>query len=58
MLVLWASAASSAGSTTRSRSGGAQCAAAVRGHAMAAGHFIPEELPVETSVALLDFLHG
>ena len=34
----------------------AQCAASVRGHAMAAGHFIPEELPVETSVALLDFL--
>ena len=34
----------------------AQCAAVVRGHAMAAGHFIPEELPVETSVALLDFL--
>ena len=34
----------------------AQCAATVRGHAMAAGHFIPEELPVETSVALLDFL--
>ena len=34
----------------------AQCAARVAGHAMAAGHFIPEELPVETSVALLDFL--
>jgi haloacetate dehalogenase len=34
----------------------AQCAAKVQGHALAAGHFIPEELPVETSVALLDFL--
>ena len=34
----------------------AQCAASVQGHALAAGHFIPEELPVETSVALLDFL--
>jgi len=34
----------------------AQCAANVQGHALAAGHFIPEELPVETSVSLLDFL--
>ena len=36
----------------------AQCDGNVRGHAMAAGHFIPEELPVETSVALLEFLDG
>ena len=34
----------------------AQCAASVAGYAMPAGHFIPEELPVEISVALLDFL--
>ena len=34
----------------------AQCAADVSGQALAAGHFIPEELPDETSVALLAFL--
>jgi haloacetate dehalogenase len=33
----------------------AQCAAAVTGHALAAGHFIPEELPEATADALLDF---
>jgi haloacetate dehalogenase len=34
----------------------AQCAANVSGHAMAAGHFIAEELPEKTAAALLDFL--
>ncbi len=34
----------------------ARCAAPVVGQALPAGHFIPEELPDETSVALLDFL--
>ena len=34
----------------------AQCSATVQGQAMAAGHFIPEELPGETSVALRAFL--
>ena len=33
----------------------AQCAGAVRGRAMAAGHFIPEELPDETAQALGEF---
>jgi haloacetate dehalogenase len=33
----------------------AQCSAAVHGVAMAAGHFIPEELPVETAQQLLRF---
>jgi haloacetate dehalogenase len=33
----------------------AQCAGTVSGHAMAAGHFIPEELPQETSDALRTF---
>jgi haloacetate dehalogenase len=33
----------------------AQCSAEVRGHAMPAGHFIPEELPAETARALGDF---
>jgi len=36
----------------------AQCAAEVRGEAMAAGHFIPEELPDETARRLLDFLRN
>ena len=34
----------------------AQCAASVAGRSLPAGHFIPEELPDETSVALLGFL--
>ena len=34
----------------------AQCAAPVSGQAMAAGHFIPEELPDETAAQLLAFL--
>lgn len=33
----------------------AQCTGSVSGHAMAAGHFIPEELPEETAQALLGF---
>lgn len=33
----------------------AQCAGSVSGHAMPAGHFIPEELPEETAQALLGF---
>jgi haloacetate dehalogenase len=33
----------------------AQCAAQVTGHAVAAGHFIPEELPAETARALRAF---
>ena len=33
----------------------AQCGARVAGRAVAAGHFIPEELPHETAQALLDF---
>ena len=33
----------------------AQCSAAVSGKAMAAGHFIPEELPDETAAALRQF---
>jgi len=33
----------------------AQCSATVSGQAMAAGHFIPEELPAETAAALLAF---
>ncbi len=33
----------------------AQCSAAVSGHAMAAGHFIPEELPEQTAHALAEF---
>ena len=33
----------------------AQCAGKVTGQAMAAGHFIPEELPQPTAAALLDF---
>jgi haloacetate dehalogenase len=34
----------------------AQCSAAVQGHALPCGHFIPEELPDETASELLDFL--
>ncbi len=34
----------------------AQCAGRVSGHAMPAGHFIPEELPEATAVALAEFL--
>jgi haloacetate dehalogenase len=34
----------------------AQCAAAVDGHAMPAGHFIPEELPAETADAIAAFM--
>ena len=34
----------------------AQCAGTVSGHAMPAGHFIPEELPEATAVALSRFL--
>jgi haloacetate dehalogenase len=34
----------------------AQCAGRVSGHAMPAGHFIPEELPEATAVALSRFL--
>ena len=34
----------------------AQCAAQVRGEAMPAGHFIPEELPTETAEALRHFM--
>jgi haloacetate dehalogenase len=33
----------------------AQCSERVEGHAMAAGHFIPEELPAETADELLRF---
>ena len=33
----------------------AQCAGQVTGHAVPAGHFIPEELPQETADALLAF---
>ena len=33
----------------------AQCSATVRGQAMPAGHFIPEELPDETAKALAEF---
>ncbi len=33
----------------------AQCAGIVSGHAMPAGHFIPEELPLETADALSQF---
>lgn len=33
----------------------AQCAGRVQGHAMPAGHFIPEELPAETADELLRF---
>ena len=33
----------------------AQCAGQVTGQAMAAGHFIPEELPAETSAQLIQF---
>jgi haloacetate dehalogenase len=36
----------------------AQCSASVAGHAMAAGHFIPEELPDETAGHLVTFLRG
>lgn len=34
----------------------AQCAAKVTGQAVAAGHFIPEELPEQTSQALAEFM--
>ena len=34
----------------------AQCAAQVSGHLMAAGHFIPEELPQETAALLQDWV--
>ncbi len=33
----------------------AQCAGKVSGHTVAAGHFIPEELPTETAQALRQF---
>ncbi|OIQ76017.1 fluoroacetate dehalogenase [mine drainage metagenome] len=33
----------------------AQCAGVVTGQALAAGHFIPEELPQETARTLRDF---
>jgi len=33
----------------------AQCAAQVTGQAMPAGHFIPEELPLQTAHLLTDF---
>jgi len=33
----------------------AQCAGKVTGQALPAGHFIPEELPLPTAAALLDF---
>ncbi|MDP3356857.1 MAG: alpha/beta hydrolase [Polaromonas sp.] len=33
----------------------AQCAGIVSGHAMPAGHFIPEELPLQTADALIQF---
>ena len=33
----------------------AQCSGIVSGHAMPAGHFIPEELPLETAHALVQF---
>ena len=33
----------------------AQCAGTVRGQALPAGHFIAEELPLQTAAALLDF---
>ncbi len=36
----------------------AQCTGAVSGHAMPAGHFIPEELPEATAQALSDFFHA
>ncbi len=36
----------------------AQCSAAVSGMAMAAGHFIPEELPDETAARIDAFLRG
>jgi haloacetate dehalogenase len=36
----------------------AQCSARVGGQAMAAGHFIPEELPDETAGHLVTFLRG
>jgi haloacetate dehalogenase len=35
----------------------AQCSASVSGQAMPAGHFIPEELPLETATALRSFFH-
>jgi haloacetate dehalogenase len=34
----------------------AQCSAAVQGHALGCGHFIPEERPEDTAAALLRFL--
>jgi len=36
----------------------AQCAGQVTGQAMAAGHFIPEELPEETAAQLSQFFTG
>ena len=36
----------------------AQCAAGVQGEAMAAGHFIPEELPEATAARIDTFLRG
>jgi haloacetate dehalogenase len=36
----------------------AQCARTVTGHAMPAGHFIPEELPAQTAAALREFFGG
>jgi haloacetate dehalogenase len=36
----------------------AQCAGTVSGRTMAAGHYIPEELPDETAEALADFFLG
>ena len=34
----------------------AQCSAEVKGRALPAGHFIPEELPEETARALSEFM--
>ncbi len=36
----------------------AQCSGSVSGHAMPAGHFIPEELPEETARDLRRFFEG
>jgi len=35
----------------------AQCAGTVRGQSMPAGHFIPEEMPQATAVAIAGFMH-
>jgi haloacetate dehalogenase len=36
----------------------AQCAGTVVGEALPSGHFIPEELPLETAQALAQFFAG